>query len=165
MQRFFVGLSKLILGLVVAFTLLSFAGVATARYFMGRLSILPPKPLYGDELPTTPPPEVTDGGEVEPEVAPPPEVASEPEVAPPPEEFPETAAELDEGAYTAVVVQPIGLVMREGPGSEYPQIGGIDYNQELVVLEEPAEHDWIHVRVVANGQEGWVKAGNTRPRE
>ena len=165
MQRFLVGLSKLILGLVVALTLLSLAGVATARYFMGRLSILPPKPLYGDELPTTPPPEATDDSEVEPDVAPPPEAAAEPEVAPPPEEFPETEAELDEGAYTAVVVQPIGLVLREGPGVEYPQIGGIDYNQELVVLEEPAEHDWINVRVVANGQEGWVKSGNTRPRE
>ena len=166
MQRFFVGLSKLILGLVVAFTLLSFAGVATARYFMGRLSILPPKPLYGDELPTAPPTaEAPEEVAVEPEVAPPPEVVSEPEAAPPPEEFPETEAEVDEGAYTAVVVQPIGLVLREGPGVEYPQIGGIDYNQDLVVLEEPAEHDWINVRVVANGQEGWVKSGNTRPRE
>jgi hypothetical protein len=52
MKGFFLGLSKLILGVAVALILLSMAGVATARYFMGRLSVLPPKPLYGDEMPT-----------------------------------------------------------------------------------------------------------------
>lgn len=161
MQRFLVGLSKLILGMAVALVLLSMAGVATARYFMGRLSVLPPKPLYGNELPaTSPEPQAVDS-EVAPEAAP--EAAPEPEVVPP--EAPETAVELEEGAYTAVVVQPIGLVLREGPGVQFPQIGGIDYNQELVVLEEPTDQDWIKVRVVANDQEGWVKAGNTRRRE
>lgn len=152
MKGFFLGLSKLILGVAIALILLSMAGVATARYFMGRLSVLPPKPLYGDEMPVP-----------EPEAAP--ETAAEPAVEPPPEPAPaEPPPEpaLEPGAYNATVVQPIGLVMREGPGVEFPQVGGVDVNEAVVVLEEPADQSWVKVRVVSNGQEGWVKAGNTR---
>lgn len=59
MKGFLVGLSKFVLGVVIALLLLSMAGVATARYFMARLAVLPPKPLYGSEQPappTEPPP-------------------------------------------------------------------------------------------------------------
>jgi uncharacterized protein YgiM (DUF1202 family) len=160
MKGFFIGLSKLILGVAIALMLLSMAGVATARYFMGRLSVLPPKPLYGEEAPTPPaepaaPPAAPAAPEAQAEV--PAETA--PGVEPPPEPA------LEPGAYEAVVVQPIGLVMREGPGVEFPQTGGVDVNEAIVVIEEPTDQSWIKVRVVANGQEGWVKAGNTRPTE
>jgi uncharacterized protein YraI len=47
-----------------------------------------------------------------------------------------------------VVVQPIGLVLREGPGTEFPQVGGVDYNEDIIVLEEPDGKSWIRVRVV-----------------
>lgn len=156
MKGFFLGLSKLILGVAIALILLSMAGVATARYFMGRLSVLPPKPLYGDEMPA-PEPEANPETAAEPAVDPPPEPA--PAVEPPPEPA------LEPGAYNATVVQPIGLVMREGPGVEFPQVGGVDVNEAVVVLEEPADQSWVKVRVVSNGQEGWVKAGNTRRAE
>ncbi len=153
MKGFFLGLSKLILGVAIALILLSMAGVDTERYFMGRLSVLPPQPLYGDEMPVP-----------EPEAAP--ETAAEPAVEPPPEPAPVAEAplepELEPDAYNATVVQPIGLVMREGPGVEFPQVGGVDVNEAVVVLEEPADQSWVKVRVVSNGQEGWVKAGNTR---
>jgi uncharacterized protein YgiM (DUF1202 family) len=155
MKGFFLGLSKLILGVAIALILLSMAGVATARYFMGRLSVLPPKPLYGDEMPV-PAPEANPETVAEPAVEPPPEPAP---VEPPPEPA------LEPGAYNATVVQPIGLVMREGPGVEFPQVGGVDVNEAVVVLEEPADQSWVKVRVVSNGQEGWVKAGNTRRAE
>ena len=160
MKGFFVGLSKLILGVAIALILLSLAGVATARYFMGRLSVLPPKPFYGEELPVESPP-----AEAAP-AATPETAASEPppEPAPAVEPAPVDPA-LEPDAYDAVVVQPIGLVMREGPGVEFPQVGGVDVNEAIVVLEEPADQSWIRVRVVANGQEGWVRSGNTRRAE
>ncbi len=161
MKGFFVGLSKLILGVAIALVLLSMAGVATARYFMARLSVLPPQPLYEGEQPVqvsaeVPPP----GSEAQP-VAPPPEVA--PETVPAPTLSPEP--DLPPNAYDAVVIQPIGLVLREGPGTNFPQVGGVDYEAEIMVLEEPADQLWIKVRVLANGQEGWVKSGNTRPTD
>lgn len=160
MKGFFVGLSKLILGVAIALILLSLAGVATARYFMGRLSVLPPKPFYGEELPVESPP-----AEAAP-AATPETAASEPPPEPAPAVEPAPAdPALEPDAYDAVVVQPIGLVMREGPGVEFPQVGGVDVNEAIVVLEEPADQSWIRVRVVANGQEGWVRSGNTRRAE
>lgn len=170
MKGFFIGLSKLILGVVIALALLSMAGVATARYFMARLAVLPPKPLYGAELPATPAPEPA-APAAEAPAAPPPEAAPaaappatpEPAAAPAPESEP--AAELPPGSYQAVVTQPIGLIIRSGPGTEHGQVGGVDYNAELIVLEEPADQGWIKVRVASTGSEGWVKAGNTRRQE
>ncbi len=156
MKGFFVGLSKVVLGIALALMLLSMAGVATARYFMARLSVLPPKPLYGDEQAAVAPAAEATAA---------PTVPAEP---PPPEAVPATAATepaLAPGTYKALVVQPIGLIMREGPGTEHAQVGGVDYNESLIVLEEPADQGWIKVRVVANGQEGWVKAGNTQKVE
>ncbi len=166
MKGFFIGLSKLIVGVAIALILLSMAGVATARYLMGRLSVLPPKPFYGEEVPVEPPP-----AEAAPETTPEatPETAAQAEAPPvetPPvvEPAPVDPA-LEPDAYDAVVVQPIGLVMREGPGVEFLQVGGVDVNEAIVVLEEPADQSWMKVRVVANGQEGWVRSGNTRRAE
>jgi uncharacterized protein YgiM (DUF1202 family) len=152
MKGFLVGFSKVVLGVALALMLLSMAGVATARYFMTRLSILPPKPLYGEEQAATVPPTATPGPTEAPAPAP-------PESAPAP---PAAEPELAPGTYKAVVVQPIGLILREGPGTEHPQVGGVDYNEALIVLEEPADQGWIKVRVVTSGQEGWVKTGNTQ---
>lgn len=152
MKGFFIGLSKLVLGIAIALMLLSMAGVATARYFMGRLSVLPPKPVYEDEMPVA---------SVAPAAAPAAPAEPAPAVEPPPAVEPL----LEPGAYQAKVIQPIGLVMREGPGVEFPQVGGVDDNESVVVLEEPTDQSWVKVRVVSSGQEGWVKAGNTRRTE
>jgi uncharacterized protein YgiM (DUF1202 family) len=155
MKGFFVGLSKLILGVAIALVLLSMAGVTTARYFMARLSVLPPKPLFEGEQP------------VQVSAETPPDVIATPPVAPPPEATPTPSPtpEVNPNAYNAIVIQPIGLVLREGPGTQYPQVGGVDYEEAILVLEEPADQPWIKVRVVSNGQEGWIKAGNIRRNE
>ncbi len=164
MNRFLVNLSKLILGMGLALVLLTLAGVVTARYLMGRLAVLPAKPLYGDEQPT-PPPTTATSTTAAPPLMPPEPAPPTPTVTPPPAvpgaEVPTAAA----GSYEAVITQPIGLVLREGPGTDRPQLGGLDYNQAVVVLEEPTDQPWVKVRVAATGQEGWVKAGNLRRRE
>jgi hypothetical protein len=56
MKGFVIGFTKLVFGVAIALLLLSMAGVATARYFMARLSVLPPKPVFENELPVQPPP-------------------------------------------------------------------------------------------------------------
>ena len=50
MKAFFLGLTKLILGVSMALVLLSLSGVATARYFMAKLSVLPPKPVFENDV-------------------------------------------------------------------------------------------------------------------
>jgi hypothetical protein len=50
MKALFLGITKLTLGVFLAFILMSLAGVATARYFMAKLSVLPPKPVYENDV-------------------------------------------------------------------------------------------------------------------
>ena len=147
MKAFFLGITKLTLGVFLAFILMSLAGVATARYFMAKLSVLPPKPAYENDVALQ-----VEAANAQPE-APPAPVETPPVVAP--------AEELPPDAYLAVVVQPIGLVVRSGPGAENPQLAGVDYQDQVIVLETDDSDSWLRVRVQATGQEGWVKAGNT----
>ena len=147
MKGFFLGLTKLTLGVLLAFVLLSLAGVATARYFMAKLSVLPPRPVFENDV------------ALQVEAANP-----QPEAQPVPVAAPETAAPVEElppDSYVAVVVQPIGLVMRSGPGAENPQLGGVDFQEQVLVLQTDDSGNWMKIRVRETGQEGWVKAGNT----
>lgn len=145
MKAFFLGTSKLILGMALALVLLSLTGVATARYFMAKLSVLPPKPVFENDI------------ALQAEAEAPPAVAQPASEAPAP-----PAEEVPPGSYAAVVVQPIGLVLRSGPGAEHPQLGGVDHQDEVLVLETDGSGNWMRVRVGETGQEGWVKAGNTQ---
>ncbi|NER81193.1 MAG: SH3 domain-containing protein [Leptolyngbya sp. SIO1D8] len=154
MKGFLVGLTKLILGVSLALVLLSLAGVATARYFMAKLSVLPPKPVFNNDAVS---------GQVVAETSATTETVTtsvEAATSPPPEVLPE--AEKPPGSYDAVVVQPIGLVVRDGPGVQYEQLGGVDYNEQVLVLKTSEDGRWLNVRVESSGQEGWVKAGNTQ---
>ncbi|RZM75587.1 SH3 domain-containing protein [Leptolyngbya iicbica] len=147
MKAFFLGITKLTLGIFLAFILMSLAGVATARYFMAKLSVLPPKPVYENDVALQ-----VNAANAQPETPPAP-VETPPAPAP--------AETLPPDSYLAVVVQPIGLVMRSGPGAENQQLGGIDYQDQVIVLETDEAGNWLKVRVQSTGQEGWVKAGNT----
>lgn len=147
MRGFLIGLSKLVLGVTIALLLLSLAGVATARYFMARLSVLPPRPTFENDAPVQSATASTPTAQA----------SADPAAKPTAESAP-----LPPGAYEAVVVQPIGLVLREGPGTTFSQLGGIDYNAKITVLEESPDKQWMKVRVAESGQEGWVKAGNVR---
>lgn len=170
MKGFLIGLSKLILGMAIALSLLSMAGVATARYFMARLAVLPAKPLYGDEIPAPPPPDpvamapADSPAEIAPGTNPVASPAVEPAAEAPIAAEP-AAEELPPDSYRAIVSQPIGLVLRSGPGTEHGQVSGIAYNAEVIVLEEPAGQGWIKVQVASTGAEGWVRAGNTRRQD
>ncbi|MEO1347586.1 MAG: SH3 domain-containing protein [Cyanobacteria bacterium J06635_15] len=158
MAKLFLSLLKVIFGVALAMGVLSLAGVATARYFMAKLSVLPERPIYESE--TTAVEVAAEEEPVDPSASTPSVVATPTE---PPEELPEEP--LEPGTYKATVVQPIGLVLREGPGREYQQLGGVEHNETIIVLGQNNEETWLNVRLLSSGQEGWVKAGNTRPIE
>lgn len=155
MKGCLVGFSKLVLGIGLALFLLSLAGVATARYFMTRLSVLPSKPVFSNETVASSPsgsestPSEGDANDAAPAASPQP---SEP-----------APIERPPNSYDAVVVQPIGLVLRSGPGREFQQLGGIDYNDPVLVIETSGDGEWLNVRIPDTGQEGWIKSGNTQP--
>ena len=161
MAKLFLSLLKVVLGVTLAMIVLSLAGVAAARYFMAKLAVLPEKPTYESETATI---EVVSEEATDPAAslsAPgvTPELSLEEPLEEPPEE------PLEPGTYKAVVVQPIGLVLREGPGREYQQVGGVEHNETIIVLGQNNDQTWLNVRLLSSGQEGWVKAGNTRPLE
>lgn len=142
MKNFLLGLSKFVLGIILAMLIVSLAGLSMARYFMTRMVELPDRPTYDNEQPESPA-----------AAKPPAEGAAEPQPA-----EAEAEAELPEGAYRAIVVSSEGLVVRAGPGTDYEQLGGLDYQQSVNVLSE--ESGWQKIDF-GGGQEGWIKGGNT----
>jgi len=160
MVKFLSGLVKLFLGVVLAIALMGLGGIAATRYFMARLTLLPSRPVFENDEPSP---------EAEPEVATPePQNASETQTPPTPipepveEEFTLTESEIEAGAYKAQVVQPIGLILRAGPGRDYPQVGGVEYDEEVIVLNESPDQGWLQVRLPSLGIEGWIINGNTQ---
>ncbi|MDJ0705283.1 MAG: SH3 domain-containing protein [Leptolyngbyaceae cyanobacterium MO_188.B28] len=150
MNNFLLALAKLILGVFFAFILMSLVGVATARYFMAKLAVSPEKPIFANG--TSP---------VE-EPAPAPSTNTASTTTQAPSKPPVATPQLEPGAYKAVVIQPIGLVLREGPGRDFPQLGGVEYNEQIIVLGESENRQWLRIRLPVSGQRGWVKAGNTQ---
>ncbi len=86
-------------------------------------------------------------------------------VAPTPTPTPE-AEKLEPGAYQAIVTQPIGLILRDTPSTEANRIGGIAYQEKVVVLGESDDKQWQKVRVLSDrDRTGWIKGGNTEKVE
>ncbi|MGP1382286.1 MAG: SH3 domain-containing protein [Thainema sp.] len=171
-MKLLTGLVKLTLGIFFALVLMSLVGVAATRYFIARLTAVPPKPAFANDTEETygapinqPEEQEQPATELKPlgEGTPPPE-APQPEAAPAEQQTeatPEAPAEEAEG-YAARVTQPIGLILRQDPSQDAEHIGGVEYESELVVLSESDNGEWQKVKL-SNDQVGWVKGGNTEP--
>lgn len=138
------GLFKVSVGLFLALALLAGGSLLTAQYFITKLSAPPPKPIYPNDKPMT----SAKTTKAKPAV----EKLDAPDDAP--------LKPLPAGAFSGRVTQPIGLILRDAPGRNSGQIGGIEYNDKVVVLETSVDGDWQKVRLQTGDREGWVKAGN-----
>lgn len=150
-----VGVTKVFTGVLLALAILFFTGVAGVRYFMWRMTELPPRPVFANDNPSKPkplPPEKPAAPAASP-------AAAQPSVAPAASPTPTPSP----AAATARVSQPVGLIVREGPSRESSQVGGVAFEQTVTVLETSPDGDWQKIRVTDSGLEGWVKAGNTQP--
>lgn len=158
-MRILIGLLKFILGVSLALAIIGASGFYGARYVMTRLTALPERPLFPEEGGGTFDEDPTSGGS---------DSSSESDTTvanneggEPTPPTPEPEPELEPGAYEARVIQPIGLILRQGPDVSTTQIGGIAYNEQVIVLSESSDQRWIKVRLPDSGVEGWVKNGNT----
>ncbi|MDJ1175275.1 SH3 domain-containing protein [Roseofilum capinflatum] len=136
------GFFQVIFGVTLAIALMLVGGLATARYFMAKMTIDPPKP------------EFPEAEEAKPASAP----LSTPAEAQKPKE-----PELPEGAYKARVTWPDGLILRDAPTYEANSIGGVGYNETLYVIGESEDQVWDKVRI--GSQDAWVKGGNVEKVE
>ena len=82
------------------------------------------------------------------------ETKEETEVTPEPE--------LPPNAYRAVVTWPEGLSLRAEPSINASRVGGVYFDDKIIILEDSADGKWQRVRVPGSNQEGWVKAGNIK---
>ena len=144
-----INLIKFLLGFALAIALLGLGGVLVARYLITQLTAPPPKPAFANDKPlATAKTSATAKSAAKTQSS---QTANNSSTEP----------ELEPGAYQARVVQPIGLILRDGPGRDSNQIGGIEYNSRVVVIEESPDKEWQRVRLENSDRAGWVKAGNT----
>ncbi|NJL65625.1 MAG: SH3 domain-containing protein [Methylacidiphilales bacterium] len=167
---------KFLFGFTLAIAILIGGGVATGIYFMNQSSRIPPKPIYPnddpklrEQLAKTPLPKQTklsdnssnknseDKSEVK--------VTPTPTPTPTPisTEKPENEKKpLPPGAYQARVTWNQGLRLRSEPKADSQAVGGVGFNQKVIVIEESDDKTWQKVRLEDGSQEGWVKSRNTQ---
>ncbi|MGA1475367.1 MAG: SH3 domain-containing protein [Prochlorothrix sp.] len=139
-------LLRFLLGVSLGLALLLTGSIAAARYLLEQFTTPPAKPIFAEELPSPSP-------------SPVPVVVASPTPSPGPNPSPSpTASPTPPPGDTGTVSWPDGLVIRESPSVGAGTVGGVDYNQRVVILETSADGDWQ--RIWFNGTEGWIKAGN-----
>ena len=140
------GLAKFIIGFFLAIVLLAVGGGATAYYFLTKLSTPPPKPVYANDKPEVK--AKASPGAVKTTSA----SSAQPNPTPTPSAAP--AKVLEPGAYTARVTWREGLSLREAPTLEANRVGGVGYNQRIVVIKESDDKRWQQVRLEEGEQQG-----------
>jgi uncharacterized protein YgiM (DUF1202 family) len=144
---------KFFMGFLLALVILAGGSVAAALYFVTKLTALPPKPTFANDAPAQ---VVTSDPKAKPPANQPQAASTQPSASPT-----STPTPLPPGAYRARVSWPEGLVLRDKPTYESSTIGGIAYNENVLILEVTSSKEWERVRVESTKEEGWVRGGNT----
>jgi hypothetical protein len=138
-------ITKFLLGSVLGVAILIGSGVVVAYFLLTKLAEPPPKPYFANDKPLT-------------TVSSPAARPSTPATAD--SASTNSASSLEPGAYEARVVYSGGLALRDNPSLDATRIGGVEYDQRIVILEESPDKQWQRVRSESGDLEGWVKAGN-----
>jgi Bacterial SH3 domain len=141
---------QFLLGSVLGLSLMAAVGAGALFIVVQQLTARPPRPTFENDDPNfaarqrqTPKPSPSGSGS--------------PGESPSPSDSPSPSAS-PEGSYRATVSFPDGLSVRDAPDGT--QIGGVGYQETLIVLEESSDKRWLKVRSEATQIEGWIKAGN-----
>ncbi|MBD2355567.1 SH3 domain-containing protein [Tolypothrix sp. FACHB-123] len=162
---------KFILGILLAIAILIGSGVATALYFLNRTAIPPTKPIFSNDNPSqkvqSPKPGDKVAKNTNSSATPSPSPSANATASPSPTstESPkveESPTPLPPGAYRGTVTWSQGLSLRAEPKQDAERVGGVGFNQKVVILEESPDKLWQKIRQEDTNQEGWVKAGNTQ---
>jgi hypothetical protein len=172
MKRFS-GLLQFILGFFLGITILVGLTSALGYLMFSRLAATPSKPVFSEEnkskpKATTADKKASEKSAAKPEASPSPKATTaspSPEVSPSPSPSPKAKEDLPQGAYKAKVTWSEGLSLRSNPSKDSERMSGVDYDDELIVLETSADGVWAKVRSANGGQEGWVKVGNFKKTE
>ncbi|MGB7439522.1 MAG: SH3 domain-containing protein [Coleofasciculaceae cyanobacterium] len=147
------GIAQFIIGFLLGIFILVGGSAATAYYFFTKLAVVPPKPIFPEEVPKDGSVAKQEGSQQKPD-----------QNQPQPSTTPSQPAQpkLEPGAYKARVTWPEGLSLRDSPSLDANRIGGIAYNREIIIIKDSDDKKWQQIRIPESQQEGWVKAGNVR---
>lgn len=142
------------------------AGISGAIIFAyyAKMSVLPKKPVFPEVTPTPETASAPASDSSQDSIEPLSSTTSTPEDEnsnTAEDSEPDLAEELPPNAYRATVTWPEGLSLRAEPESDAERIGGIEDEATIIILEDSPDGKWQRVRLPGNGQEGWIKGGNT----
>jgi hypothetical protein len=143
------GIAKFFIGFLLGIAILLGSSAAAIYYFWTQLSVVPSRPTFSEEKPQ-PSPVAKKGAKTNSTVA-----TNQPATP-----FNASPKPLPAGAYKARIIWPDGLILRDAAGADAARIGGVAFNQEVVVLQESADQRWQKVSIADGELEGWIKAGN-----
>jgi hypothetical protein len=152
--RFILNTLQLLIGIALGLALMVGGSVAAGYYLFTKLSVAPERPSFAEEKPQKPVVKPAPS----PAVSPSPAIAAKVDASPSPSPTPSPEAEA--GLYKGVINWSEGLILRDAPGNAANRLGGVGFNQQVVVLEESPDQNWQRIRIVATGKTGWIKAGN-----
>ena len=52
------------------------------------------------------------------------------------------------------------MILRDQPDEDAGQLGGIAFDEEVIVLKESEDGRWQQIRIPDSDRQGWVKGGN-----
>jgi Bacterial SH3 domain len=133
---------RFLLGSTLGLVILGIGLLGLGYFVVQRMSALPERPVFENERNKPSP---------SPSATPSPTSQTPAESTPSPTD-----------GYLATVNFPSGLSVRDNPSSDAARIGGVEFNQEVVVLEDSSDGDWQRIRSQTSDLEGWVKAGNLK---
>ncbi|ELR96663.1 SH3 domain-containing protein [Gloeocapsa sp. PCC 73106] len=134
------------LGFVLGMTLFVGVSAIMAYFFLSQLARIPPKPLFPEIVTPAETPVLVEPEAIETEIAEPPPSVAEPE--------PEV------NVYRARVTWSDGLTIRAEPNMESERLGGVAYDQELVIFGDDQVDGWQKILVPGTDIQGWVRADN-----
>lgn len=127
---------QFLIGSTLGVAVLVGGAVGAGYYLVKRLSTPPPRPTFANDRPSPAPKSAKSQAKG-------------------------SGEKLEPGAYLAIVTYPDGLSVRDRPEADAGQVSSVDFQQEVVVLEETADRQWQHIRSQTSAIKGWVKGGNT----
>jgi len=137
---------QFLLGFILGLLITAGVTAGIAFFILSKLAKTPPKPLFAQT--------------VSPLVAQ--EQITTESLQTQTEETETPAVEAQEEGYRARVTWSDGLTVRSEPTVDSERLGGVEYDQELIVLETNPEETWQRIRLLDSNVQGWVKAGNLR---
>lgn len=143
---FFKGFSAV----VVAIVLLLGGSYALLQFLVAQFTAPPPRPTFPNDKPAA----TVKPAAAKPSPPPAPAIAA-PKPSPTPSPTP--------AAKRARITLGEGLNVRQAPSAEAERVDGVDYNDEVTVLETSPDQEWIKIRIAGSGVEGWIKSGYTEP--